>query len=71
MTFADFVGESLQTLTRHACALTGERHAAEDLVQDTLVKLSVLRRSWIGRRKSDLFILRRTLETDAFLIEHR
>lgn len=38
--FADFVAESLPTLTRYAYALTGERHAAEDLVQDTLVKLS-------------------------------
>lgn len=41
--FADFVGTSLPTLTRYAYALTGERHAAEDLVQDTLVKLS---RGW-------------------------
>jgi RNA polymerase sigma-70 factor (sigma-E family) len=40
MTFADFVGESLPMLTRYAYALTGERHAAEDLVQDSLVKLS-------------------------------
>jgi RNA polymerase sigma-70 factor (sigma-E family) len=40
MTFADFAGDSLPTLTRYAYALTGERHAAEDLVQDTLVKLS-------------------------------
>jgi RNA polymerase sigma-70 factor (sigma-E family) len=37
--FADFVSASLPTLTRYAFALTGERHAAEDLVQDTLVRL--------------------------------
>jgi RNA polymerase sigma-70 factor (sigma-E family) len=39
-TFAEFVGESLPALTQYACALTGEAHAAEDLVQDTLVKLA-------------------------------
>src|SRR5688500_2464793 len=39
-TFAEFVGESLPVLTRYAYALTGDVHAAEDLVQDTLVKLA-------------------------------
>jgi RNA polymerase sigma-70 factor (sigma-E family) len=39
-TFAEFVGESLPTLTRYAYALTGDVHAGEDLVQDTLVKLA-------------------------------
>lgn len=38
--FGDFVGESLPALGRYAYALTGNVHAAEDLVQDTLVKLS-------------------------------
>lgn len=38
--FADFVGESLPALGRYAYALTGDAYAAEDLVQDTLVKLS-------------------------------
>ena len=38
--FADFVGDSLPALGRYAYALTGDVHAAEDLVQDTLVKLS-------------------------------
>ncbi len=40
MNFAEFVGESLPALTRYAGALTGDQHAAEDLVQDTLVKLA-------------------------------
>lgn len=39
-TFAEFVGESLPALTHYAYALTGDAHAAEDLVQDTLVKLA-------------------------------
>lgn len=39
-TFAEFVGESLPALTQYAYALTGDAHAAEDLVQDTLVKLA-------------------------------
>lgn len=39
-TFEQFVHESLPALMRHAYALTGNIHAAEDLVQDTLVRLS-------------------------------
>jgi RNA polymerase sigma factor (sigma-70 family) len=38
--FERFVGESLPALTRHAYALTGDRHASEDLVQDTLVRIA-------------------------------
>jgi RNA polymerase sigma-70 factor (sigma-E family) len=38
--FEQFVGESLPALMRHAYALTGNVHAAEDLVQDTLVRMA-------------------------------
>jgi RNA polymerase sigma-70 factor (sigma-E family) len=38
--FTEFVGESLPALHRYAYALTGNIHAGEDLVQDTLVKLA-------------------------------
>ena len=38
--FERFVGESLAALTRHAYALTGDRHSGEDLVQDTLVRVA-------------------------------
>lgn len=38
--FDDFVGESLPALSRYAYVLTGNIHAGEDLVQDTLVKLA-------------------------------
>jgi RNA polymerase sigma-70 factor (sigma-E family) len=38
--FEEFVGESLPALSRYAYALTGNVHAGEDLVQDTLVKLA-------------------------------
>src|SRR5262245_14505225 len=38
--FEQFVGESLPALTRHAYALTGDRHSSEDLVQDTLVRMA-------------------------------
>lgn len=38
--FDDFVGQSLPSLGRYAYVLTGDVHAAEDLVQDTLVKLA-------------------------------
>ncbi len=37
--FRRFVGESLPALMRHAYALTGNVHAGEDLVQDTLVRM--------------------------------
>jgi RNA polymerase sigma-70 factor (sigma-E family) len=38
--FEQFVRDSLPALMRHAYALTGNTHAAEDLVQDTLVRLA-------------------------------
>jgi DNA-directed RNA polymerase specialized sigma24 family protein len=38
--FEQFVGESLPALMRHALALTGDVHAGEDLVQDTLVRMA-------------------------------
>ena len=38
--FEQFVGDSLPALMRHAYALTGDRHAADDLVQDTLVRMA-------------------------------
>jgi RNA polymerase sigma-70 factor (sigma-E family) len=38
--FAEFVGQALPGLSRYAYALTGNTHAGEDLVQDTLVKLA-------------------------------
>jgi len=39
-TFEEFAGECLPTLHRYAYVLTGDVHAGEDLVQDTLVKLA-------------------------------
>jgi RNA polymerase sigma-70 factor (sigma-E family) len=41
--FTQFAGDSLPALSRYAYALTGDRHAGEDLVQDTLVKMA---RAW-------------------------
>jgi RNA polymerase sigma-70 factor (sigma-E family) len=38
--FEQFVGECLPALMRHAYALTGNVHAGEDLVQDTLVRMA-------------------------------
>jgi RNA polymerase sigma-70 factor (sigma-E family) len=38
--FDDFVGACLPALSRYAYVLTGNVHAGEDLVQDTLVKLA-------------------------------
>ena len=38
--FERFVSESLPVLGRYAYTLTGDRHSGEDLVQDTLVKLT-------------------------------
>lgn len=37
--FEDFVRQSLPALGRYAYVLTGSRHQAEDLVQDTLVRV--------------------------------
>ena len=41
--FDEFVRNSLPALTRYAYSLTGDRAEAEDLLQDTLVKVS---RAW-------------------------
>lgn len=38
--FDDFVHAALPALSRYAHALTGERAAGEDLIQDTLVKVA-------------------------------
>ena len=38
--FDEFVRGNLPALKRYAYALTGDRHAAEDLLQDTLVKVA-------------------------------
>jgi RNA polymerase sigma-70 factor (sigma-E family) len=46
--FRDFVAGSSRRLLRISVAMTGDRHSAEDLVQDVLAKLSV---SW--RRVDD------------------
>jgi RNA polymerase sigma-70 factor (sigma-E family) len=37
--FDEFVRAQIVSLTRYAVALTGDRHAADDLVQETLVRL--------------------------------
>lgn len=37
--FDEFVRGRIASLTRYAIALTGDRHAAEDLVQETLVRI--------------------------------
>src|SRR5262249_29906723 len=43
LAFDEFVRNSLPALTRYAFSLTGDRTEAEDLLQDTLVKVS---RAW-------------------------
>jgi RNA polymerase sigma-70 factor (sigma-E family) len=48
LSFEEFVRGSLPGLTRYAFLLTGQRHAGEDLVQDTLVKVSL---AWRRVRK--------------------
>ena len=48
--FEEFVGTSLPALSRYARALTRDRHAAEDLIQDTLVKVA---RAWRRIRAED------------------
>lgn len=38
MTYEDFVNARLSALARYAVILTGDRHTAEDLVQETMVR---------------------------------
>jgi RNA polymerase sigma-70 factor, ECF subfamily len=46
--FADAVGDLLDDLFRYACALVGDTHAAEDLVQDTVVRAVERRHQFRG-----------------------
>jgi len=50
--FEEFVQASLPALTRAACALTGDAHLAQDLVQETHIRVA---RHWrrIGRTGED------------------
>ena len=58
--FEDFVHQSLPALGRYAYVLTGSRHQAEDLVQDTLVRVgSAWRR--VDRDDSPLAYARTTM----------
>lgn len=50
MTFERFVAERLGALYRYAIVLTGDRHDAEDLVQEALTRTGV---AWRRVRKQD------------------
>jgi DNA-directed RNA polymerase specialized sigma24 family protein len=41
VTYDEFVAARLQPLLRYAVMLTGDRHLAEDLVQETMVRVQL------------------------------
>lgn len=67
--FADFVRSSASPLARTAYLLTGNRASAEDLVQDTLVRL-YKRKSWLLGADVPLAYARRTL-SNQFINDRR
>ncbi len=67
--FADFVRSSASPLARTAYLLTGNRAAAEDLVQDTLLRL-YKRKSWLLGADVPLAYARRTL-SNQFINDRR
>lgn len=69
MTYEEFAGSRLPALLRYAMMLTGDPHTAQDLVQETMVRVQL---SWrrIARANSPDGYVRRIL-TNQFIDLHR
>lgn len=69
MRFEAYVGEHGDALLRFAFALTGNHHAAEDLIQSTLIK--VYRRWYRVRRADNVHAYVRRIATNSYIDETR
>jgi RNA polymerase sigma-70 factor (sigma-E family) len=69
MTYDEFVAARLQPLLRYAVMLTGDPHLAEDLVQDTMVRVQLHWRRVAAADVPETYI--RRMLTNAFVDLHR
>ena len=65
MTYDEFVAARLQPLLRYAVMLTGDPHLAEDLVQDTMVRVQLQWRRVATADVPELYV--RRMLTNAFV----
>jgi RNA polymerase sigma-70 factor (sigma-E family) len=69
MTFDEFVDSRLPALLRYAVMLTGEPHTAQDLVQDTMIKVQLKWRKVIASTSPERYV--RRMLTNAYIDLHR
>jgi RNA polymerase sigma-70 factor (sigma-E family) len=69
MTFDEFVDSRLPALLRYAVMLTGEPHTAQDLVQDTMIKVQLKWRRVIESNSPERYV--RRMLTNAYIDLHR
>jgi RNA polymerase sigma-70 factor (sigma-E family) len=65
MTYDEFVAARLQPLLRYAVMLTGDPHVAEDLVQDTMVRVQLQWRRVVTADLPELYV--RRMLTNAYV----
>ena len=65
MSFEEFVAARLPALLRYAVVLTGDRHLAEDLVQDVLINAHRRWKRIAGTDRPDQYVFR--MVTNAYL----
>ena len=69
MTFEEFVEARLQALLRYAVMLTGDPHPAQDLVQETMIKVHVKWRRVAAAGAPEQYVKR--MLTNAYIDLHR
>lgn len=69
VTFEDFVEARLPALMRYAVMLTGEPHTAQDLVQDTMLRVQVKWKRVVASSAPERYV--RRMLTNAFVDLHR
>ncbi len=69
MTYDEFVENRLGGLSRYALMLTGDTHAAQDLVQETMVRAHVKWHQVVAAHSPDQYVKR--MLTNVFLDWHR
>lgn len=69
MSFEEFVDARLQSLMRYALMLTGDPHTAQDLLQETMIRVQLKWRRVAGSTSPDRYV--RRMLTNAYIDMHR
>ncbi|GAA2586792.1 SigE family RNA polymerase sigma factor [Dactylosporangium fulvum] len=69
MTFEEFVDARLQALLRYAVMLTGDPHTAQDLVQETMIRVQLKWRRVAASNAPERYVKR--MITNAYVDLHR